>query len=390
MKSLKSKIVASVIAFTLVGGAFAQNSFAGSQEPKKAVDLRVKKVLNLPEEGVTTPNETFTFTFEKVGKNGTDDQTDMPDLGPKTVVYNNTKTTDADTATAGKQIVLRTENFLEGVTFKESGQYTYKVTETKGNTNYMKYSGAEYTVSIFVEKDGADYVPTSVQIRQDKNDDGLPIDKASKTEYTPGTDNTLDGNFKFENNYDPVAGNNNPGGKDLTDDDKKGFALTKEIAGENPNTSEEFEFTLNVTAPKGSHSDIKASYVVVSGGKDGAAQEVAYGTDFKVNLKHGDRIVFKEILLGSKVVAKETKAGSYNVSIKDGSTVNGVTATIENLTKGLVVGDKDNANFAQFVNTKQAATGLLVDNLPFIALVAVAGAGIAFFVKNREEEEALA
>lgn len=388
MKSLKSKIVASVLAFTLVGGAFAQNSFAGAQEPKKAVELRVKKVLNLPEEGVTTPNETFTFTFEKVGKNGTNDQTKMPDLGPKTVVYDNTKTTDADTKTAGNQIVLRTEDFLKGVKFEESGQYTYKAKETDGSTKDMKYSQAEYTVSIFVEKVGNAYLPTSVVIKQDKDDAG--DDKTDgKVDYQPGTDDKMDGNFKFTNNFDPAKGNDNPSGPEITDDDKKGFALTKEIAGENPNTSEEFEFTLNVTAPVGSHSDKKASYVVVSGGTAGDAQEVAYGTDFKVNLKHGDRIVFKEILLGSKVKAQETKAGSYNVSIKAG-TVNGETATIENLMSGLVVGDKDNANFAQFVNTKQAATGLLVDNLPFIALVTVAVAGIFFFMKNRQDEEALA
>ncbi len=388
MKSFKNKIVACALAFTLVGGAFAQNSFAGEQETKKAVDLKIKKVLNLPAEGVTTPAETFTFTFEKVGKNGTDDQTGMPDLGPKTVVYDNTKTTDADTQTAGKQIVLRTENFLDGITFTESGQYTYKAKETTGSTKDMTYSQAEYTVSIFVEKVGDTYVPTSVVIKQDKDDAGN--DKTDgKVDYQPGTDDNMDGNFKFTNNFDPAKGNDNPGGTDLTEDDKKGFALTKEIAGENPNTSEEFEFTLNVTAPVGSHSDKKASYVVVSGGTASDPTEVTYGDDFKVNLKHGDRIVFKEILLGSKVVAKETKAGSYNVSIKAG-TVNGEKATIENLTSGLVVGDKDNANFAQFVNTKQAATGLLVDNLPFIALVAVAGAGIAFFVKNREEEEALA
>ena len=61
---------------------------------------------------------------------------------------------------------------------------------------------------------------------------------------------------------------------------------------------------------------------------------------------------------------------------------------MDNLTAGLAIGDNAAGNSVVFVNTQQTATGIILNNLPFIVLALVAGLGIFFFVKNRREEEA--
>lgn len=384
MKSFKNKFVACALAFTLVGGAFAINPNVAEAANKS---LQIKKVLNLPKDGVTTPNETFTFTFTKVGKNGGTETDGMPEIPAVTAGY--TSADDKEGTAAGKQLIKQTADALAGVKFEAAGQYTYTVKETKGDTNDMAYSQAEYLVSLFVKKVGENYEVTEIQIKQTKNDKG-ETGTGEKTEYKPGTGDDFAGNnFKFENNYDKKGGNTttDEGGDDITAADKKGFALKKIITDDTPDANAEFTFKLTVTKPEGSKSNDETFKYFIAGNEGivGTVQEGTYGTAFDVQLKHNQRIVFSEVLLGSKVEFDETNPGAYTGSVQS-STFNGTAGT----EKSGIIGDQAGGNFAVYQNKTQTATGLLVDNLPFIALVAVAGAGIAFFVKNREEEEALA
>lgn len=71
MKTFKNKIVASALALSLVGGAVIANPKTAEAASKP---LYIKKVLTLPDEGVTTPNETFTFKFKARSKNGDRDR----------------------------------------------------------------------------------------------------------------------------------------------------------------------------------------------------------------------------------------------------------------------------------------------------------------------------
>ena len=122
---------------TLLMGAFALTLGVGSLNfgmNTKAADtqkvLKIKKVLNLPAEGVGTPAETFTFKFEKHSKNGkTNLANEVPEIQNKTVVYTNADTTDSDSTKDGKQIVKMTDDVLANITFPSAGQYTYTVTE---------------------------------------------------------------------------------------------------------------------------------------------------------------------------------------------------------------------------------------------------------------------
>lgn len=396
---VKNVFLASSLALTLFAGSLAFTTPAKAAGATTPV-LKIKKVLNLPESGVKTPAETFKFKFEKHSKNGKENLKDtLPNIGDKTVVYSATAdTTDKDTAKDGKQLIKLTDDALGGVVFSEAGQFTYRVVEdATANTTDMSYSKASYLVSIFT-RTGADgrVIIDNIQIKKEKKDDGTANDNLNKVEYKPGDDTDVKksaNNFVFENYYDKKDGNDNPNGTDITETDKKGFVLKKEIKGDtNPNLDEQFTFQIRLTKPTASHSSettFKYRVVDETGAISGGEKTGTYGTDFSVVLKHGERVVFGKVLLGSKVSAQETVDGGYQQGIKTGSKLNGqAISTVESLRNGSSIGE-DGENMIIFENTQQTPTGIFLNNLPFIVLALMAGIGIFFFVKNRREEEEL-
>lgn len=362
---------------------------AGTQPPK----LIIKKVLNLPESGVTTPAETFKFKFEKHSKNGkTDKKNDCPNINEQQISYTNADNTDGDAKKEGKQIIKGTTDALAGVNFSETGQYTYTVKETTNSTADMTYSQAEYLVSIFTKKDSTGNVVVShIQIKKVKDDKGTVENNPAKKEYKPGSeaDKYKDNTFEFGNSYDKKDGNDDSTGTTIQEKDKKGFVLEKKVKGTNSNQDEKFKFKIKAEKPIGSNStETKFNYYVVDkAGKKGEKKEGTYVKDFEVELKDSERIVFGKILLGSKVSAQETFDGGYTQSLANTSKMNGTNVTtVDALKTGMVIGD-GGENVINFENTQQSATGILLNNLPFIALILVAAAGIVFFIKNRKKEE---
>lgn len=389
-------IVLSLAMLAGLGGTTFATKPGVPQTPKeKPKELKIKKVLNLPTFGVKTPIETFTFTFEAQSFNGKDtEKNTCPAITSQTVTYAESDKDDQDTATTGKQVIKLTPDALKNITFTKVGQYVYTVKETTGNTDDMTYSGAEYTISIFTKTKGNKIVVSDIQIAQIKTDDGKDAKDKTKKEYTPGTDEDHGkGNgLVFNNNYDKKGGNDNPKKQEDPEDiDKKGFTLKKLVAGEKANSEEKFEFTLTVTKPEGTHStETQFSYKIASKDIDAPTEvKVNYGEPFKVELKNGERIVFGKVLLGSKVKVEETNAKGYISTVNADSKLNGTVVTLDQLkadTDQKVIGEEGD-NFVTFTNTQQTAVGFILNNLPFIVLVAFAGFGILFFVKNKKDKD---
>lgn len=395
-------IVLSLAMLAGLGGTTFATKPGVPQTPKeKPKELKIKKVLNLPTFGVKTPIETFTFTFEAQSFNGKDtEKNTCPAITSQTVTYAESDKDDQDTATTGKQVIKLTPDALKNITFTKVGQYVYTVKETTGNTDDMTYSGAEYTISIFTKTKGNKIVVSDIQIAQIKTDDGKDAKDKTKKEYTPGTDEDHGkcNGLVFNNNYDKKGGNDKViVGENPTPEDKKGFALKKIVAGENTNNEEKFEFTLKVTKPEGTHADKneKISYIIASKDSVGTATQVEYDKDFKVSLKHGERIVFVKVLFGSKVKVTESDAKGYTPSVKNDSVLNGQAVTLDAtpadangkiIFTDTVIGE-DGDNFVTVENSQQTAVGFILNNLPFIVLVAFAGFGILFFVKNKKEKD---
>lgn len=363
------------------------------QNQIQTVELKIKKVLNLPSADVKTPEVEFKFKFEQHSFNAKEDQkAKCPAIGDQSVKYAAKETEAADDKDAkknGVQLIQTTGDALKGVSFTEAGQYTYKVTEEEKTLTGLVCSKAEYLVSIFVKtKADNKFTVDNIQIKKTKDDNGQAVNE-QKTQYDGSKDES--NKFEFNNNYDPKAGNDNPTGTDITTEDKKGFVLKKKVAGEagKVNANEPFTFNFTVSKPAGSNAaDTAFDYKIVNAkGVVGDKQTANYGTAFDVVLHHGDRVVFANVLLGSTVKAKETKDAGYTHSL-EGSKMNNVAVTnvtdIEDTGKN--IGDKGD-NSIIFVNTQQTPTGILLNSLPFIVLALVALAGIVFFVKNRKHDD---
>ena len=386
MKTFKNKIVASALALGLVGGVVIANPKTSEAAGKP---LLVKKVLNLAEKGVTTPDETFKFTFTAHSKNSDETKKgEVPAVSDITIAYTANDKDDNDTTKDGKQLIKESQDALANVNWTEAGQYSYIVKETAGSTKDMVYSQASYLVSVFVKKtDQGGFEVENIFIKKLTNDKGEAVEE-EKSEYQPGDDEdtTKDKNkFDFENDYNKKDGNDNPGGgeTEITNDDKKGFSLRKIITDQNPDANAEFTFKFKLDKPAGTKAEDTSFdyYVVDNQGNAGAKKTANYGEDVEgVILKHNERIVFGQVLLGSTVTFDETNAGAYTGTVS--STFDGTAGA----DKSGVIGDQQAGNFADYKNTKQTPTGLLVENQPFIALILVAGGGIFFFVKNKKEE----
>lgn len=407
--NFKKQALSLVLSFAMLAG-LGVTTFAEKHPPKQGAvakkELKIKKVLNLPTSGVKTPTETFTFKFTAKSFNGktTDLTTTVPTIANKTVSYTDADSTDQDTGNVGKQVIKLTDDALKYVEFKGVGQYVYEIEEVTPNakTTDMTYSKAVYTVSIFTQTDSKGKIVVSdIQIAQSKKDDGTTVQDPKKNEYTPGTDDDHGkGNgLVFNNNYDKKGGNDTPEQKETPgENDKKGFTLKKIVDGKNANNEEKFEFTLKVTRPEGTHADNNAKFSYKIASKDSvseATQVVEYGKDFKVELKHGERIVFSDVLLGSKVKATESDTKGYLPSLEADSKLNGTAitldATVASGNSKIIFADtvigEDGDNFVTVKNSQQTAVGFILNNLPFIVLVAFAGFGILFFVKNKKDKD---
>lgn len=401
--NFKKQALSLVLSLAMVVGVgvttFASDPKPGVHQPavEKPKELKIKKVLTLPAEGVKTPQQTFTFTFAAQSFNSDISKTnECPKITAVTVNYTNNdgkdetnKKYDDDATTNGKQVIKVTDDILKNVTFTKDGQYTYTVKETEVATNGNKIwnsSKAEYLVSLFVQKKGDKFEVYDIQIQKNKNDDGTAPTEKKKTPYAPGiegessTGKWKDNNFVFNNAYEEKAGNSNPSGKTPTDDDKKGFVLDKKVDGDTDNKiTTEFEFKLTVTKDLASKQTDKFKYKVVD--KEGTAgneKEGEYGaTGNIIKLKAGERVVLSNVLLGSKVEVEETVKNGYTPT---------VTGKITKEKDGFVLTD-EGGNAVTFTNKKDTAVGFILNNLPFIVLVAFAGFGILFFVKNKKDKD---
>lgn len=396
MNQLKKKMIPLAMAMALVATGFAGNlavqktAFAeGTGGATKT--LKIKKVLTMPSDGVTTPAETFEFKFEAQSFNGKTDSvaTTCPNIANATATYATTDIQDADGAKEGKQVIKSTNDILSGITWQKAGQYVYTVTEKQASTSGMEYSKASYTLSIIVASEDGTLKVKYVGIKKDKEDNGDTKSSAAKEEYTPdGTGST--NNFVFENKYFPKKGNDNPGIGDVTPVDKNGLAISKKVEGENTSNTQPFKFTMKIDKPEGLADGQTYTYIVTTkGGTELPATETTarYGQEQEITLTHGDKVVLKNVHMGAKATVTETDAAGYTPSVIVNCNGTSESKTETNVAADKRLGDKTSGNSIEFINTQQTPAGVIIDNLPFIILVAIAGMGILFFVRNKRRAE---
>ena len=328
MKKLIKRGFAALLALTLALGmsvsAFAAD--AGTQVAKK--DYR------LTNSGTTSPAETFQFTVEKVGvtdatkTDGTPlTKDDMPDLTIADVSY---AAGEAGSANSVKDLVVTTP----ATAFPTVGVYTYKVTETPGNTAGVGYStvGKELTLKATVYHD----------------DDTLEL----KVAYAFRVDG--DKGADIVNTYS--AGS---------------LSVGKRVVGNLGNKKQQFNFTVTFTAPEGKTVNSTITY----GDKTITPENFKTGNgtvQVKISLADNETMVFNNVPYGV----------TYDVTE---DTYEGYTANYGNKTGTI----NSSITFSHIDNEKKGSvdTGVILHSAPYILLlVGVGAAAVAFLILRKHRE----
>lgn len=146
--------------------------------------------------------------------------------------------------------------------------------------------------------------------------------------------------------------------------------ITKTVTGNFGDKSKAFQFSMQVDG--GNSFELTANGTALAQGSQ---------SDYTFSLKHGESIEIKGIPVGKKIVLAETNAEQYTVSFND------TVETNRNYVneKGL----KADTEIA-VVNYRytQPDTGVFVDSLPYILIIAcVAGVAALFLIRRRKKRE---
>lgn len=359
-----------------ISPAFATGNNPVWEEGDKP-NVVITKNLNVAADAIDFDDMNFTFNFTL------NKDTVAAELDDNLKSFTATATIrDNDTDTG--VITSTTDNILNGKKFPAAGVYTYEVKESqdgdKGENQYgLTCSDAEYEMKVYVKNGTNGTYVYSVTVLPVKDDNGQDIDNAQKVDPTPDqSDGTS--NFVFTNSFTKKAGGDEAGAKSLT--------ITKNVAGDYGDKTRQFLFTVSIELP---------SYVDSSINYEGKVGDKTYtfnnGNEFTcddVMLADGDVLEFSDLPAGTKYSVIET--GTQNYTASANVIQNGIPTDIPQGDKGqnYTIEDKmigEGKNELTVTNTHDAnsvtPTGIIINNLPFVLMVVVAGSGLALYVVSK-------
>lgn len=322
--------------------------------------LEVVKYFEMAE-GLSTPNVNFTFTAENSGQN----PEHTPELTVNSISY---ETKDSAQAENGKVTIQKTGRIIlpEADQFPHAGEYLYIIKENNehAQNSHITYSEEQYTLRVRVKNAAAENKLEIASVTANKNVENDADKNKNKVSE-----------ISFTNTY----------AKDNR------LTIEKKTTGDFGDKTKKFDFTITFT--KKAEDD-----TAVYKGKIGDQPiDCTAGEKKTFQLSNGEKLVFDSIPVGTRYVVEEAGAqDGYTPSVtvtengiahqkKTAAGENqGISSVPDNGTDSLV---GENENKVVFENAYQgiAITGVVMNNLPFILLVAVAASalGILIFMKKK-------
>lgn len=348
LKKLFAGVVAVAMMATMAMPSFAATSF--TDNAMTASDsLTLTKIYEVTNDKTTTPEETFTFKITPQGS------------APALAAGTDTKTVhlDAFTATKNKDTTSGTfEIALSNLNITRAGIYYYTLTEVDSNNGGVTTSRPlTMKVTAGYAHDGDTTLSYWVALREVGASD-------TNTDGSLNKENKVSADEAFKNVYS--AG-------ELT--------LTKTVKGAMGDKEQYFTFEVTLTGETG--KNYAGTYEVEYTARENTEGYATNPTTIKIgekttfHLKHGDKIDIKNL--------------PYNVAY----TVNEVEANQDDYkTTSEQSGEKVSANaqIVAYTNTKGDEsildTGVILDNAPYMLMLAVvAGGAMTLVIKKRREEE---
>lgn len=360
-----------------------------SEEETEAIEsIHLTKTLVTPDPSLVTLPASFNFEFTvdevefiPYGATEADPSVTVPDIADQTLTF--TSSEDLGTVADGvKTTFKQTSDLLEGLEFPEAGIYYYTISETPDTVTLtdveketLEYDGATYILKVYVSRDEAGETVIDGGTVQD--DEENKVDP-SVTEPTTGggTKEVVSANgFEFINIYTVEAGSTTPPDPENTE---AGLVITKAIEGDLSNAEDEFtyQFELNNNAL------VDGKTYILSTPTENI--EVTPGTPVTFVLKGGEKAALLNVPAGVSFDVTETNYGYYTPT--NALLLNSVeTASTSNVAAGGLMGE--NSNKVDYTNTweKTTPTGIIMNNLPFMALIlaSLGGLGLYYVTKQR-------
>lgn len=349
LKKLFAGVVAAAMIATMSFPAFAARPTPNVGANGLVTITKNYKVVGSEEK--KAPAETFNFTVTPGATvNGAEKTVEKSEATtiPAMAANSDKKTVEFTTALTADGTGTFTVD-VANLNIKKPGIYYYTVTETAGNT-----AGVDYAADPMIMVITAGYA-----------DD----DENSTLSYWVGlhdSTNYNDKNSKFENTY--TAGSLN---------------VTKKVTGSLGDKDKKFNVDVTFTAPAG--KTVKSTITYVNNGEKSIAPAAwtlntttnQYEATVTVELAHKGFVQFNNI----------PKDVTYIVEEQDYSREE-YTATYEDSKSGTIANDVKSTTITNQRGDDTIDTGVILDNAPYILMLAVVAAGaMTLVIKKRREEE---
>lgn len=365
IKTLSKRMLAIAVAGAMTMGLAMPTSVfaAGGDTATKTTEAYISKTFNTE----VGKNEKFSFKAEPVG--GNTEKVTIPDIN----------FTESETGTTTKRAKV---SFPE---WTDAGKYEYTVKETGATPEItdvkhqkMIMSKAEYTMDVYVSNSGSGLEISNIIVNKTKDDKG-----ATATGKVDISDTDKNG-FKFTNTYVQEAGTGtDPTNPDPTYDKDGSLNVTKTIVanGGTLDADKEFYFTATFNFPTGTDANTLGGVKNAEGNKITINEDGTY--TFKLNANKNMK--FTGVPVGTKISVEESATSNYKGSAE--SVFNGVSQTKveaskydEAITVKNTLGQKQNkvdvTNTYNYVPT----TGIIMNTLPYVLMIALCGAALMAFV----------
>ena len=358
LKKLFAGVVAAAMMLTMAVPAFAAESNL------KDGKIELTKTFTAVNRGTTSQEEDFTFTItagatvngKRVEVANNKDLTGVPNFGTDNRLEKNVD--DLTAGVTGKESGTFTIDPKEELKITRPGIYYYTVTETNKGVQGVTYA-EPLTMKVTAGYATADATELTywVALTRDTAETNFLFNQGKKV----GQDKA------FENTYSAGA-----------------LVITKAIRGSNGDRAHEFNFTITLSGPKGT----KVSYMVNNDPTTDTIGEDGTLTISNIKMADNGQFVISNIPYGVTYTISEATEG-YTATAKKGSDTANLTTTD---TTAAYTDNVDAASttiaFTNTLGNTVIDTGVILDNAPYILMLAVVAAGaMTLVIKKRREEE---
>lgn len=368
-KQMLATVAAGAMSMAMVMPVFAEDIKTAQKEAwiSKTYNTEVAKA------------EAFSFTATQKNGNGLVSTKALPTM--PTISF-----AEADKGTITKREKVTFPNY------QEAGKYEYTVTEnqtaTPAVTNVehekMIMSKAEYKMDVYVEDTNSGCQIANIIVNRTKDD------KGGNATGKVDIGNTDKNGFKFTNTYVQEAGTGDKPSNPGEDYDTYGsLKVSKKIINENGGTAsatDSFNFKATFNFPTGTDASTLGGVKV----NDSDITLKADGTcDF--TLTNGENKKFTGLPVGTTMTVTESATPNYKGSAN--VTINGLNENpieVNKYNEAITVSDKklgQKKNAVDVTNTYNNVplTGIIMNNLPYIAMIVIGAAALVVYVQNKRK-----